>query len=78
MCGIAGILHLSSQSIPFLRKGLEVANYLQSHRGPDGEGTWTHERNHVGLAHRRLSIIDLKTGSQPMMDQGGNVIVFNG
>ncbi len=53
-------------------------NELQRHRGPDGQGTWRQPGGHVGLAHRRLSIIDLATGDQPMCDQGGNWIVFNG
>jgi len=53
-------------------------NEMQRHRGPDGHGTWQQPRGHVGLAHRRLSIIDLATGDQPMSDRGGNWIVFNG
>lgn len=53
-------------------------NALLRHRGPDGEGTWEHPSLYVGLAHRRLSIIDLETGAQPMSDGAGNVIVFNG
>lgn len=53
-------------------------NTLQAHRGPDGEGIWVHPRRVVGLAHRRLSIIDIDSGSQPMMDEGGNWIAFNG
>jgi asparagine synthase (glutamine-hydrolysing) len=48
-----------------------------SHRGPDGHGYYR-EQN-VGLGHRRLAVIDLATGSQPMKSQGGHlVIVFNG
>lgn len=53
-------------------------NKIQTHRGPDGEGIWTHTAGHVGFAHRRLSIIDLSTGDQPMKDSGGNWVVFNG
>ncbi len=44
-------------------------------RGPDAEGFWNDER--VGLAHRRLSILDLSTGQQPMVS-GDLVVVFNG
>jgi asparagine synthase (glutamine-hydrolysing) len=51
---------------------------LIRHRGPDGEGLWTHPHGGVGLAHRRLSIIDLATGDQPMRDEAGDWIVFNG
>ena len=78
MCGIAGILDLSSQSIPGAERRLRVMNDLQRHRGPDGEGTWLHERGHLGFGHRRLSIIDLKTGDQPMTDGDGNWITYNG
>jgi asparagine synthase (glutamine-hydrolysing) len=53
-------------------------NQLQAHRGPDGVGAWHHARGHVGLAHRRLSIIDLAGGAQPMSDPAGNQLVFNG
>lgn len=78
MCGIAGMIHLQHRPIQDLAGNLEVMNELQKHRGPDGEGVWVHPRHHVGLAHRRLSIIDLGTGAQPMTDQAGNWITFNG
>lgn len=78
MCGIAGVLNLSLTEIPNLDRRLEVVNQLLRHRGPDGEGSWQHERGCVGLAHRRLSIIDLSTGDQPMKDAAGNWITYNG
>jgi asparagine synthase (glutamine-hydrolysing) len=78
MCGIAGIVNLKQQPVPNLKHRLEIMNDLQRHRGPDGEGTWQHNKNHAGLAHRRLSIIDLETGSQPMSDNAGNWISYNG
>ena len=53
-------------------------NRLQKHRGPDGEGSWSHSSKTIGLAHVRLSIIDLTSGDQPMKDRAGNWIVFNG
>jgi asparagine synthase (glutamine-hydrolysing) len=53
-------------------------NDLLAHRGPDGEGTWVHPREHVAFAHRRLSIIDLTTGDQPMTDGLGNWLTYNG
>jgi asparagine synthase (glutamine-hydrolysing) len=77
MCGIAGIIHLSASPIRGLRPSLQAMNELQRHRGPDGEGIWQHPRGHVGFAHRRLSIIDLTTGGQPMR-MGEDWIVFNG
>ncbi len=78
MCGIGAILNLRGEAIPGLQPGLAQMNTLLRHRGPDGEGTWRHERGQVGFAHRRLEIIDLKTGSQPMSDEGGNWITYNG
>jgi asparagine synthase (glutamine-hydrolysing) len=78
MCGIAGAVSLSSEQIPRLDRALRVMNTLQKHRGPDGEGIWTHPRGTVGFAHRRLSIIDLETGQQPMSDRQGNWITYNG
>ena len=78
MCGIAGVLNLSLTEIPNLDRRLEAMNQLLRHRGPDGEGAWQHERRSVGLAHRRLSIIDLATGDQPMTDAAGNWITYNG
>jgi len=51
---------------------------LQRHRGPDGRGFWVHPQLGVGLGHRRLSIIDLESGAQPMSDEAGNWISFNG
>jgi asparagine synthase (glutamine-hydrolysing) len=78
MCGIAGSIDLSGRPLPELEHRLAVMNSLQRHRGPDGEGVWMHPGRHVGLAHRRLSIIDIEGGSQPMRDEGGNWISFNG
>jgi asparagine synthase (glutamine-hydrolysing) len=69
----------AGQPIERLRKRLSVMNGLLRHRGPDGSGDWLHERGHVGLAHQRLSIIDLsQAASQPMTDGKGNWIAFNG
>jgi asparagine synthase (glutamine-hydrolysing) len=78
MCGIAGILNLDGEPIPALADRLQAMNDRQRHRGPDGEGLWTHPRGHVGLAHRRLTIIDLATGDQPMTAGAGRWITYNG
>lgn len=76
MCGIAGIYSLKG-AIAGLDSKLAVMNKLIAHRGPDGTGTW--KNNHLGLAHQRLSIIDLNHhADQPMQGEDGNVIVFNG
>ena len=78
MCGIAGILNLSDRQVVNLEHSLSTLNRLQKHRGPDGEGVWLHENEHVGLAHVRLSIIDLETGQQPMLSNSKNAITYNG
>lgn len=78
MCGIAGILNRREQPYNQLVRHLDVMGNLIRHRGPDGSGLWTHPHSHVGFAHRRLSIIDVESGAQPMTDGSGNWIVFNG
>ena len=78
MCGIAGVVSLSLEQVPNLARRLRVMNELQKHRGPDGHAIWENERRSIGFAHRRLSIIDLSTGNQPMGDRAGNWITYNG
>jgi len=78
VCGIGAILSLNRQPVRELAPGLARMNQLLEHRGPDGEGMWAHVDEHVGFAHRRLEIIDLQTGSQPMTDSRGNWITYNG
>jgi asparagine synthase (glutamine-hydrolysing) len=78
MCGIAGIISLRGR-IPALRQKLGIMDELIAHRGPDGNGVWMSERQNVGLAHRRLSIIDLsEAAAQPMSGANGAVITYNG
>ena len=78
MCGIAGIFNLKEKRHENLVQHLQVMNHLQTHRGPDGEGYWKNSPETVGFAHRRLKIIDLQTGHQPMRDSFGNTICYNG
>ena len=61
MCGIAGIASTDGKPIPRLASSLAVLDSLVAHRGPDGNGTWISPARTVGLAHRRLAIIDLAT-----------------
>lgn len=76
MCGIAGIVHLDS-SRPVCPDTLGTMCDAMAHRGPDGSGH--HVDGHVGIGMRRLSIIDLQTGQQPIANEDGTVwIVFNG
>ena len=76
MCGIAGIFHYRSSKQPD-RQVLSGMLERIRHRGPDESGVYLN--NNLGLGHVRLSILDLKTGSQPMPDESNNFrIVFNG
>lgn len=77
MCGIAGIFNLNGQGT-IDSSVLQEMNQAQFHRGPDEGGQWTAQG--IGLAHRRLSIIDLSSlGRQPMTNTDESVIVvFNG
>ena len=61
MCGIAGFISLNDQTLANGEKVLKCMGELLAHRGPDGEGTWMDDVGKVGLAHRRLSIIDLSS-----------------
>ena len=77
MCGIAGIVSQKPMEnmLPLLKK---MSNAI-AHRGPDGEGQWSNSLKTVGLAHRRLSIIDTSSqGAQPMHYQGRYSITYNG
>jgi asparagine synthase (glutamine-hydrolysing) len=76
VCGIGGIVSLDGGS-PVRRTRLDEINQVLRHRGPDGAGVWT-DRG-VGLAHRRLAIIDLAGGGQPMPNEDRTAwLVCNG
>lgn len=76
MCGIAGFYHFDRERIADKNLIKKMTDTIE-HRGPDGEGFYSF-RN-IALGHRRLSIIDLDSGSQPMMDVSENyIVVFNG
>ena len=77
MCGFAGIVNLDPRQ-PVDAERLRRMRDVLSHRGPDGAGLYIDGR--VGLAHRRLAIVDVSTaGEQPMTNEDGNVwIAFNG
>ena len=77
MCGIAGIVGLSAGAASPSREALVRMASALYHRGPDEFGVYRDDS--AGLAHARLSIIDLATGQQPMADEGDATwIVFNG
>ena len=78
MCGIAGWINLeSNRSANASEAVLHAMCERMKHRGPDSEGLWTDET--VALGMRRLSIIDLHTGEQPVYSEDKSiVVVMNG
>ena len=80
MCGIAGIYNYKVQGDRVDQGLLRAIREHMSSRGPDGAGEWFCETGRVGLAHRRLSIVDLsERGHQPMHSSCGRyVVTYNG
>lgn len=79
MCGIFGYInnqgYCASEAVEIVSQGMQAI----SHRGPDGSGMWISNDGKVGLGHLRLSIIDIESGSQPMVSQDSRyIIIFNG
>ena len=73
MCGIVGVIGVDSDM--YIRE----MNASQVHRGPDDEGYFFDSKQKVHLAMRRLSIVDIETGHQPMTNETGEIIiVYNG
>src|SRR3990172_6394441 len=80
MCGIVGIFSYNkSAPLVDVSELIKIRDHMEK-RGPDGEGVWHSDNRRIGLAHRRLAIIDLSdAGAQPMATPDGAVrIVFNG
>ncbi len=73
MCGIAGIM--TASGAPPNRAAIEAMQKAMLHRGPDGEGF--HFAGSVGMAQRRLAIIDLETGNQPFTLPDGTALIAN-
>lgn len=75
MCGIAGIIN--HHAAPDIDRIIHAMNQAQAHRGPDDSGTYLDDE--VALGHRRLSIIDLAGGRQPIFNEDESIcIVLNG
>jgi asparagine synthetase B (glutamine-hydrolysing) len=75
MCGFVVVIDRTGR--PVQERLLRAMAQTIDHRGPDGEGYYTDGA--IGLAHKRLSIIDIEGGQQPMVDEAGERwIVFNG
>ena len=76
MCGIVGIVKLNQRDTVDEARLKRMRDVLR-HRGPDGEGLWI--EGPVGLGMRRLAIVDVLGGRQPMANEDGTVwIVYNG
>ncbi len=76
MCGIAGVFYADAARPPETQH-LKAMGDSIAHRGPDAEGFW--QEPGIGLVHRRLSIIDLTGGDQPIGNEDGSIqVVFNG
>src|SRR4051794_41646256 len=76
MCGIAGVFYADASKTPGAGVLKSMGDAI-AHRGPDAEGFLAEPG--VGLAHRRLAIIDLAGGDQPIGNEDGSVqVVFNG
>lgn len=76
MCAITGVVSFRNNA-DYYKENLIRATDILKHRGPDGEGYYFYNR--VGLGHRRLAIIDLYSGNQPIFNETLDVvIVFNG
>ena len=67
MCGICGFTQATSADIPALKAMCDI----MAHRGPDGEGQYLDVESGIALGHRRLSLIDLANGNQPMVRTTG-------
>jgi asparagine synthase (glutamine-hydrolysing) len=80
VCGIAAIFAYRENATGVEQEELLCNREAMTKRGPDGAGLWISEDRRVGLAHRRLAIIDLsEAAAQPMVTADGNLrIVFNG
>ena len=79
MCGINGIALSSSSRRELSASVMERMRDLITHRGPDDAGLFIDRGAQVGLGHRRLSIVDVSAGHQPMTNEDGSLhIIFNG
>lgn len=79
MCGICGVFQLGDTE-QVTKETLKRMNQTLHHRGPDDGGVWVGENGRIGLANRRLAIIDLSpAGHQPLSNEDGTVwIAYNG
>jgi len=75
MCGICGVFLFKERPVP--RELIDKITLAMKHRGPDDSGCFI--SHSIGLGHRRLSIIDIEGGAQPITNETGSLhLVFNG
>jgi asparagine synthase (glutamine-hydrolysing) len=78
MCGIAGVFEWG-RTVGTVSEDLVVRmRETLHHRGPDGEGVFVSPDRRLGFGHRRLAIVDVAGGAQPMFGEDGSCLVFNG
>ena len=76
MCGICGVFNYMAGHV-VESSAIKAMNDTMAHRGPDDEGIYV--KQNIGLGHRRLSIIDLECGHQPLCNEDKSVwIAYNG
>jgi asparagine synthase (glutamine-hydrolysing) len=79
MCGICGVLNLAPSAEPVTEPTLRAMTDTLRHRGPDSDGFFVSPDQNVGLGFRRLSIVDLVTGDQPLANEDESIwLIFNG
>jgi asparagine synthase (glutamine-hydrolysing) len=78
MCGIAGVYEYGRSEGSVAEALVLRMRETLFHRGPDGEGLFISQDRRVGLGSRRLAIVDIAGGDQPMFGRNGEVLVFNG
>lgn len=79
MCGVGVAYSLRRDPLDRPEVAMAAMDTLLAHRGPDGSGSWIGDRRNVAFMHRRLAIIDLSGGAQPMRSpESGAVLTFNG
>jgi len=79
MCGICGVVSIGPGGAPVRDAEMRAMADSIEHRGPDSDGYFVSPDGQVGLGFRRLSIVDLTTGDQPMSNEDGSLwLIFNG
>jgi asparagine synthase (glutamine-hydrolysing) len=78
MCGFAGVYEYATLEGRVSEALITAMRDTLRHRGPDGAGSFVSEDARVGLGHRRLAVVDIAGGAQPMFGRRGECLVYNG